>query len=272
MEKLLGLIGEKLGHTYSPIINSKIMDEMDVSGHYGVFQVKKENLKYVVSGLKALNYSGINVTIPYKTDIIKHLDYLSLEAEKIGAVNVVAIDKDGMAVGHNTDYHGFGMMLENANMKIRGEEALILGTGGAAKAVVHYLKNNGIKHIILATRDIVAAKQKFPHDEIISYDQLDSVKKCATVINTTPVGMYPNIEATPLDKKYLIQFHQAVDLIYNPLETLFIRHAKEAGLKTANGLYMLVAQAVKSQEIWNETQIPEIVTTNIINFLKKELL
>lgn len=272
MEKLFGLIGEKLGHTYSPIINRKIMVEMNISGHYATFQVKKENLKYVVSGLKALNYNGINVTIPYKTDIMKYLDHLSREAEKIGAVNVVAIDKDGMAVGHNTDYHGFGMMLENANIKIQGEEALILGTGGASKAVSHYLKNNGIKHIIFATRDRVAAKQKFPHDEIISYDQLDRVKKCSTLINTTPVGMYPNTEATPLERKYLAEFNQAVDLIYNPLETLFIRQGKEVGLKTANGLYMLVAQAVKSQEIWNDIEIPKTVITNIHDYLKKDFL
>lgn len=272
MEKLFGLIGEKLGHTYSPVINSKIMKEINISGHYGLFQVKKENLPYVVSGLKALGYDGINVTIPYKVDIIKYLDCLSPEAEKIGAVNVVAIDKYGMATGYNTDYYGFGMMLKNAKIKTQGENAVILGTGGASKAVSQYLKDNGIKHITFLTRDVETAKQKFPEDEVVSYGHLDKIKNCSTIINTTPLGMYPNIQATPLEKKYLTGFSQAVDLIYNPSETLFIRQAKEAGLKGVNGLYMLVAQAVKSQEIWNGTEISEAVIIKILNFLKQDIL
>ncbi len=272
MEKLYGLIGEKLGHTYSPVIHHKIMKELNIDGHYGLFQVKMENLPHVVSGLKALGYAGVNVTIPYKTDIIKFLDYLSPEAKKIDAVNVVAIDKDGMAAGYNTDYYGFGMMLKNAAIKIKGENAAILGTGGASKAVSQYLRDNGIKNIVFITRDFATAKHKFPRDEVITYGQLDKLKGCSTIINTTPVGMYPGIQTMPIEEKYLMNFSQAVDLIYNPSETLFIKQAKERGLKYTNGLYMLIAQAVKSQEIWNETEIPEDVTENILSFLKQEVL
>ena len=272
MEKLFGLIGEKLSHTYSPFIHRKIMEELNIDGHYGLFQVKEENLRNVVPGLRALGYDGINVTIPYKTDIIKYLDYLSPEAEKIDAVNVVALGKDGMATGYNTDYHGFGMMLKNARININGESAAILGTGGASKAVSQYLRDNGIKNITFITRDSAAAKQKFPEDEAITYDKLNKLKGCSTIINTTPVGMYPYIQAVPIEEKYLMNFSQAVDLIYNPSETLFIKQAKERGLKYTNGLYMLIAQAVKSQEIWNETEISESVTENILNLLKQEVL
>ncbi|RBP64412.1 shikimate dehydrogenase [Alkalibaculum bacchi] len=272
MEKLFGLIGEKLGHTYSPIINSKIMEEININGHYGTFQVNNENLKDVIPGLKALGYNGINVTIPYKTDIIKYLDKLSPEAEKIGAINVVAIGRDKMATGYNTDYYGFGMMLENANIKISGENAVILGTGGASKAVAEYLKDNEIKQIIFVTRDVATAKQKFPEDEIVSYDEFEKIENCSTIINATPVGMFPNIEATPIDKKYLMGFSQAVDLIYNPSETVFIRQSREAGLKSVNGLYMLVAQAIKSQEIWNEVEISDETIIKILAFLKQEYL
>ncbi len=271
MEKLFGLIGEKLGHTYSPVINKKIMEEINIDGHYGVFQVKRENLKDVVPGLKALGYTGINVTIPYKTEVIKYLDYLSPEAEKIGAVNVVYIDKDGLAAGYNTDYYGFGMMLENAGIKIKDENVVILGTGGASKAVRQYLTDAGAKNIIFLTRDTAAAKIKFPEDETACYDD-DIIRTCSTVINTTPVGMYPNTEATPFDKKHFSGFTQAVDLIYNPTDTLFTKQAREAGLKSVSGLYMLIAQAVKSQEIWNETEIPEAVTADILNFLRNEFL
>ena len=272
MEKLFGLVGEKLGHTYSPIINKKIMEEMNIRGHYGTFQVKKKDLKDVVPGLKALSYNGINVTIPYKTEIIKYVDELSPEAEKIGAVNVVAIGRDKIATGYNTDYYGFGMMLENANIKISGENAVILGTGGASKAVAEYLKDNGVKQIIFLTRDVATAKQKFPEDEIASYDQLEKINHCSTIINTTPVGMFPNIKATPIDKKYLVGFSQAVDLIYNPLETLFIRQSREVGLKSVSGLYMLVAQAVKSQEIWNEVEISGEIIIKILEILKQRYL
>lgn len=265
MENLYGLIGEKLGHTYSPQIHNKILEETRTKGYYGLFQVRKENLKYIISGLKALGYNGVNVTIPYKLDIIKYLDSLSPEASKIGAINVVSIDKNGMAIGYNTDYYGFGMMIDHANVKIKGETAVILGTGGASKAVTQYLKDNGIKDIIMVSRDSKTTKQKYPDDKIIMYDELNKVNSCSIIINCTPVGMFPNIEFSPIDKKYLAKFKTAIDLIYNPSDTLFLKEAKEKGLKTINGLYMLIAQAVKSQEIWNGTKISSNVINNILD-------
>ncbi|MGB4440092.1 MAG: shikimate dehydrogenase [Sedimentibacter sp.] len=265
MENLYGLIGEKLGHTFSPQIHNKILEETHTKGHYGLFEVKKERLQDVVSGLKALGYRGVNVTIPYKLDIIRYLDALSPEALKIGAVNVVSIDKNGMSTGYNTDYYGFGMMLDNANVKIEKETAVVLGTGGASKAVTQYLKDNGIKEIILVSRDIESARQKYPDDKIINYDELNKIGSCSVIINCTPTGMFPKTEFSPLDKKYLNKFSTAVDLIYNPSDTLFLKEARENGLKTLNGLYMLAAQAVKSQEIWNETEISSTVIDNILN-------
>lgn len=271
MEKLFGLIGEKLSHTYSPIINKEIMKQINVDGHYGLFQVKKENLKDVIPGIKALGYNGINVTIPYKTQIIQYLDKLSHEAEKIGAVNVVSFDNSGLAIGYNTDYYGFGMMMEDSKIKIQGENAVILGTGGASKAVYQYLKDNKINKIVFVSRDAEATKQKYPDEEVVSYEELYKIKNYSIVINTTPIGMYPKTEATPLEKRHLQNFSQAIDLIYNPLETLFIKQAKELGLKGVNGLYMLVAQAVKSQEIWNGVNIPDSIVLNILESLKQEI-
>lgn len=272
MEKLYGLIGEKLGHTYSPRIHNEILKEINVNGHYGLFQVEKDNIKFVVSGLKALNYKGINVTIPYKSDIIKYLDDLSEEAKKIGAVNVVNIDENGMSIGYNTDYYGFGTMLQNSNINIIGEGAVILGTGGASKAVIQYLKDNRAKDITLVTRDIKSAKLKYPNDKIISYSDINNIKDYSLIINSTPVGMYPHIESTPLNRSHFRKFSTAIDLIYNPSQTLFLKEANDEGLKTINGLYMLVAQAVKSQEIWNDIKIPEKVINNIINLFKQENL
>ena len=272
MDKLYGLIGEKLGHTYSPLIHNEILKKVNIKGYYGLFQVKKQNLKYVVSGLKALGYNGINVTIPYKSDIIEFLDALSPEASAIGAVNVVNIDKNGISIGHNTDYYGFGMMLKHANINVEGEGAVILGTGGASKAVAQYLKDNGIRNIILVARNVYSAKLKYPDHKIITYDDLNDIQSCSIIINCTPVGMYPNIEVSPVNKKYLKKFSSAVDLIYNPSQTLFLSDANDEGLITTNGLYMLITQAVRSQEIWNDIEIPTEIIDFIISLFKQENL
>ena len=271
MENLYGLIGERLGHTYSPQIHSEILKSIKIEGHYGLFQVKKENLKNVIPGLKAIGYNGINVTLPYKSDIIQYLDSLSTEASKIGAINVVSINKNGMAIGYNTDYYGFGMMLNNANINIEGEGVVILGTGGASKAVIQYLKDNGAKDLILVSRDPKLTIHKYPNDKIISYNDLNEINNYSILINCTPVGMYPEIENTPISKMYLNKFKVAVDLIYNPSTTLFLKQAQDEGLKTINGLYMLVAQAVKSQEIWNDTVIDASEINNITNLLSRKI-
>ncbi|MDD4779928.1 MAG: shikimate dehydrogenase [Tissierellia bacterium] len=265
MEKLFGLIGEKLGHTYSPMIHNKILSHINIIGHYGLFQVKRENLKYVIQGLKALGYDGVNVTIPYKTEIMKYLDFISPEAKRIGAVNVIKIDNEGIATGYNSDYFGFGMSLNNANINIHREKAVILGTGGASKAIVQYLKDNKVREIIIVTRNISSAKEKYTEEKIITYEDLKNIKDSSLIINTTPVGMYPNIDNSPINIKILSNFFIAVDLIYNPFQTLFLKNAQEAGLKTLNGMYMLVAQAVKSQEIWNNITI----SPHIINEVEK---
>lgn len=263
MEKLYGLIGEKLGHTYSPMIHNKILSEINLKGHYGIFEVKREKLKYVVPGLKALGYSGVNVTIPYKTEIMKYLDFISPEAKKIGAVNVIKLDNEGLAFGYNSDYFGFGLSLINANINVKGEKAVILGTGGASKAVLHYLKDNDIREITIVSRNKLSAKEVYPQERIISYEELVDIKDYSLLINTTPVGMYPKTDASPIDKKIIERFSTAIDLIYNPAQTLLLKNAREAGLTTLNGIYMLVAQAVKSQEIWNNIEISSHVIDKI---------
>lgn len=270
MEKLYGLIGEKLSHTYSPFIHEKILHEINIEGHYGVFQVERKNIQYVVSGLKALGYSGVNVTIPYKTEIIDYIDDLSSEAKRIGAVNVIKFDQIGKSTGFNTDYYGFGMMLENYDVNIEHENILVLGTGGASKAVIQYLIDNGAGEITIASRDTESAKIKYSDHKIVTYNSLSEITDCSLIINTTPVGMHPNMDSTPISRKYLKNFLCAVDLIYNPSKTLFLKEAEEEGLKAINGLYMLVAQAVKSQEIWNNIRISVQTINDIINYFKQE--
>lgn len=267
MDKLYGLIGEKLSHTYSPEIHKEILKAININGQYTLHEVKKENIQYVIPGLKALGYSGINITIPYKTDLIPYLDSLSPESEKIRAINVVHIDDNGKSTGYNTDYYGFGMMLKYAGVKVHGETAVVLGTGGASRAVMQYLKDNSIKDVIIVTRNVQSAKLKYPNENIITYNNLSDIKNSSILINCTPVGMYPNTDASPIDLKYVKKFNSAIDLIYNPTDTILLREASREGLVTINGLYMLVAQAVKSHEIWNNIKISDSITNNIFDKL-----
>jgi shikimate dehydrogenase len=271
MNKNFGLIGENLGHTYSPFIHSRILNKLDIKGHYGVYEVKKANLRNVVSGLKALGFSGVNVTIPYKVDIIDYLDLLSEEATKIGAVNVIKIDKDDTSIGYNTDYYGFGMMLGKYDVEIKDKNILILGTGGASRAVIQYLIDNSVGDITIASRNPETASLKYKGHKIIGYQDISEVTDCSILINTTPIGMFPNVKESPISRQYLKNFKYAIDLVYNPSETLFLKEAKDEGLRAINGLYMLVAQAVKSQEIWNDICISENIIDTIVRDLYSEI-
>lgn len=271
MKKNFGLIGENLGHTYSPFIHSEILNKLYIEGHYGVYEVKKANLRNVVSGLKALGFSGVNVTIPYKIDIIDYLDLLSEEAKKIGAVNVIKIDKDDTSIGYNTDYFGFGMMLRKYDVEIKDKNVLTLGTGGASRAVIQYLIDNSVADITIASRNPETASLKYKGHKIIGYQDISEVTDCSILINTTPIGMFPNIKESPISRHHLRNFKYAIDLVYNPSETLFLKEAKDEGLRAINGLYMLVAQAVKSQEIWNDICISENIIDTIVNDLYSEI-
>ncbi|WP_129598636.1 shikimate dehydrogenase [Anaerophilus nitritogenes] len=256
-----GLIGEKLTHSFSPLIHKIILKELNKEGPYNLFEIQKRHLKDEIEKFKIANIKGVNVTIPYKTDIMPYLDHISDEAMRIGAVNTLDF-KDSKIIGYNTDYYGFGRMLDRNHVEIKNKKAVILGTGGASKAVNTYLLDHGIKEIVFVSRGV--RKEKLDIN-CISYDEVDTLKEYEIVINCTPCGMYPHIEASPLKKETILKFETAIDLIYNPLETLFLNNAKEGNLKTINGLYMLVGQAVASQEIWNGINIDPNICDLIYN-------
>lgn len=253
MKHVYGLIGEKLGHSFSPQIHGEIFKKLGISGEYKLFELKEEELKPAVMEFKKQGIKGLNVTVPYKIKIMDCLDVISTEAEKIGAVNTISLN-NGKLKGYNTDYNGFGMSLARSRIELNGKSAVILGTGGASKAVAHYLIDNGAKSITYVSRS--------PGAGTIGYNEAASLKG-DMIINCTPCGMYPRIDMSPIPYGIFKGFGTAVDLIYNPEETVFLKQAKENGLQTVNGLYMLVGQAVAAQEIWNgirfsETQVDEI--------------
>lgn len=267
MSNLYGLIGEKLGHSLSPVIHGLLLNRLKQQGYYDLFEIERENIAPALYGLKVLKAKGVNVTIPYKVDVMDYMDKLSAEAERIGAVNTVAFENNILS-GYNTDYFGFGEALKNAEIEVKNKGFAILGTGGASKAVVQYLIDNNAGKIVYISRNPDKAQNNYPNIRIVSYKDLDSLYNMDAIINCTPLGMHPDLHASPVDPKVLSNFKAAVDLIYNPEETQFLKSAASLGLKTLNGLYMLVAQAAASQEIWNGIAIDSRVVEDIYNIIK----
>ncbi|ONI46195.1 shikimate dehydrogenase [Candidatus Epulonipiscioides gigas] len=269
--KKYGLLGEKLGHSLSPEIHEHFFNLTNIKASYVLNQVPKNKVNSVVEAIKALDMDGVNVTIPYKEQVIFQLDKISDEAKKIGSVNTIKI-VGNQAFGYNTDYFGIGEMLNSGKIVVAENDFYILGAGGSAKSVICYLLDHNAKNVVLVTRDKQKAMRYFKNIEIIDYIEFEAIDKAYCIVNTTPVGMYPNCENSPIGENKIKCFSAAVDLIYNPLETEFLKYARENGLITVNGLYMLVAQAIKSQEIWQEQIYPieiiDIIYKRLKNILK----
>lgn len=269
-KNLFGLIGEKLSHSLSPEIHEEIFKGAGIKGNYSLYEIPKEQLYKAVDSFRLLGYKGINVTIPYKLDVMEYLDEISVEAKRIGAVNTIHF-KEGRALGYNTDYHGFGMTLSANDIDVTGKNILLLGNGGVAKSVIQYLKDNKASKIYIASRSITGERVENPKDivKLISYDEIQKIENGYLVVNCTPIGMYPKVGISPIKEELIKKFQAAVDLIYNPLQTEFLKIAAENGLKAVNGLYMLVGQAVKAEEIWNDIKIDKAVVDEIYELLAK---
>lgn len=262
-----GLIGEKLGHSFSKEIHNAFFNMHNQSNNYNLIEIEKNNLKKDFLNIMKNEYVGINVTVPYKENILKYVDEISNVAKEIGAINTVSFSYSGV-LGDNTDYGGFIKMLDYYNVDAKGKNIYILGTGGASKAIVHALKNKGAKNIVFVSRSDVKEKDDL---EVITYNDLEKISYKDIIIQGTPVGMYPNILKSPIEKDVLGQCGVAIDLIYNPKETRFLKYAKENGANIFNGLYMLVSQAILSQEIWQKIPYSSKTVENIYHLLNKKM-
>ncbi|XOV67196.1 MAG: shikimate dehydrogenase family protein [Fluviicola sp.] len=239
--KKYGLIGKSLGHSFSPTFFKAYFEEHGIDAHYDLIELENlEGCRDVIT-----QFNGCNVTIPYKEEIISHLDELSEEAQAIGAVNVIQVD-DGKLIGYNSDAFGFHNsikpFLTNAH-----ERALILGTGGASKAVAYVLKKIGLD-VFYISRSPVGENQFW-------YEDINErmISSCKIIVNTTPVGMYPNTDnLVPMPYEFLSKEHLLVDLIYNPRKTRFLCEGEAKGATILNGETMLKEQALKSFRIWNK--------------------
>tara|TARA_Y100000768_G_C23965747_1_gene677755 strand:+ start:941 stop:1690 length:750 start_codon:yes stop_codon:yes gene_type:complete len=241
---IYGLIGKEIDYSFSrKYFNQKFKNEGLINNSYENFDCN--NLSQAIKVLKRKNLKGLNVTIPYKEKIIPYLDTISKEAKDIMAVNTISFNNQGKLIGHNTDCYGFQKSLfENINKKTKN--ALILGTGGASKAIRHVLKENSIKYQTVSRK---RNKGDFIYTEL----DRDIMSNFELIINTTPLGTYPNTEKCPdINFDHITKDHILFDLIYNPIKTTFLNNGKIKGAKIANGYDMLIYQAEKSWSIWNE--------------------
>lgn len=242
-----GLIGEKLGHSYSKQIHEMLADYT-----YDLCPLTKEDFHEF---MKKKNFKAVNVTIPYKRDVIQYIDELSSTAESIGAVNTI-VNKNNRLYGYNTDYYGFLYTLANNNIIIQGKKVLVLGNGGSAQAVFE-----AVKH--LHAKEMYVVKHK-KEDKVLTYEEAKLYHSDADIIiNTSPVGMYPNISESPIDLKPYTKLNAAIDLIFNPLTTKFLAQAEALNIKAVNGLEMLVAQAKYAVEYFLDVKIQDTVIKDI---------
>lgn len=235
-----GCIGEKLSHSFSREIHSLLADYP-----YELCEVARDELD---AFMKKADFCAINVTIPYKEAVIPYLDQIDEHAKLIGAVNTV-VKRGGRLYGFNTDFYGMLSLFEHAGIEPKGKKALVLGSGGTAKTARTVLSYLGAGQIITVGR--------VARDGIIDYEKAEKEHRDAEIIvNTTPLGMYPNVDACPIDLSLFGSLEGVIDAIYNPLRTRLILEAKKRGIKAEGGLYMLVAQGVRASEIFLDTTYP----------------
>ncbi|HEY4616922.1 MAG TPA: shikimate dehydrogenase [Flavobacterium sp.] len=245
VKKRYGLLGKNIGYSFSKgYFTDKFSNENLDDCSYDNFDIQEiTEFNQIIK--KSPDLKGLNVTIPYKEAVIPFLDRLSKKAAKIGAVNTIKVTKKGKLKGYNTDYYGFKKALEPM-LQVQHKKALVLGTGGASKGVAFALEELGILYTFVSRE----AKEN-----AIDYSQINATTfaNYQIIINSSPVGTSPNVDAFPLlPYEYFTDQHIAFDLIYNPAETQFLKKAKEKGAQIKNGLDMLIFQAEKAWEIWNK--------------------
>jgi shikimate dehydrogenase len=237
-----GLIGKNLEHSFSANFFKLFFDKNDISATYSNFDL--DSIKDVIQLFERNNFEGLNVTIPYKQEIIPYLDELTDDASKIGAVNVIQF-KEGKKIGHNSDSFGFHQSIKPFLTNLH-ERALIIGTGGSSKAVEFVFKSLGI--------DVIFISRNPREENHFSYDEINNhmLNACKVIVNCTPVGTFPNNDdLINFPYPYLTSDHLVVDLIYNPSKTKFLEKSQEYGATILNGESMLHQQALKAWEIWN---------------------
>ena len=273
-----GLIGEKLGHSYSKIIHEKLADYT-----YDLIPLTREEFSPF---MEKKDFTAINVTIPYKQAVIPYLDEMHPLAKEIGAVNTI-VNKSGHYIGYNTDFYGFEYMLAHNGIQISGKKCLVLGNGGTSQTVQAVLRHLGAYEILVISRkateqeegnstDIFSSDRSLRQQEVIKSISFETCyadhTDAAVIVNTTPLGMYPNIDASPLDLTTFTKCEAVVDVIFNPLKTKITLQAESLGIKAVTGLEMLVAQAKQAIEYFLDKKLEDGLIDEVYQDLLKIII
>jgi shikimate dehydrogenase len=266
--RLVGIIGNPLTQSMSPMLHNYWLKKYKINSFYVPFPIKK--LSDIKLPIKSMNLVGLNITIPYKKEIIKHLDSINKKAKEINAVNTV-LNKKGKLIGYNTDIEGFGRGLEKKDNWIKNKPVYIFGAGGAAEAIISFIYSAGSKDITIINRTIDNAKKiakRYKGIKFVDTSKKINFAEAGLIVNTTSLGMigYPNlnIDLKGINKKAIIY-----DIVYNPIETNLIIKAQKQGLEYITGIDMFIEQAIRSFEIWFNIT-PEI-DKNLLDSLKKKI-
>ena len=247
-----GLLGRTLRHSYSPQIHALLGDY-----EYRLFEVEPQDLE---AFLKKREFGGINVTIPYKKDVLPYLSGISDNAKRIGAVNTIIVKEDGGLYGDNTDYDGFLRLVQKSGFQVKGKKALVLGTGGASLPISAVLSDLGAREVVFISRSGEN-----------NYQNLSRHADADFIVNTTPVGMYPNNLKAPLSLSEFPNLSGVLDIVYNPQKTKLILDAERLGIPAYSGLLMLVAQGKRAAELFLGHDIPDSETDRIFKKLSTEM-
>ncbi len=278
--KLCCLIGNPVEHSLSPMIHNTLSERMGINMVYTAFKVESDRVGDAIKGAEALGFNGLNVTVPHKCAVIPYLADIDPLAAKIGAVNTLVKTDNGFK-GYNTDIIGLGRQLDEENIIIRDNSVIILGAGGASKAVTYLCAQKGAKKIWLLNRSADKARELSQEVNVhfgdvvvpLALDAYNAIPEGKyPVIQTTSVGLHPNVDSAPIENDDFYEYvSDGVDIIFNPSETKFVRKCKAHGAKAYNGLKMLLYQGIAAYELWNCIEITQETADELLGMMEKEL-
>ena len=251
---ILGLMGDPVEHTLSPVIHNTFAEACGINAVYEAFNVKKGDTENAVKGGFSLGIQGFNVTVPHKEDVIPFLSGIDPAAEKIGAVNTLVRTESGYK-GYNTDYLGIMRQIRKCGFDIMDQNVIMIGAGGAANACLAALFELGASKVYILNRSVEKAKEKFGSDnrvEVLPLDGFGNIPgEGLFCLQCTSVGLSPDTDGAPIeDEDFYKKINRAIDIIYNPAETLFMKKVREKGGRAENGMYMLLCQALISFKLF----------------------
>ncbi|MCR5176321.1 MAG: shikimate dehydrogenase [Anaerovibrio sp.] len=271
--KVLSVIGNPVAHSLSPVFQNAAIEAAGIDYVYTAMPVANEMLEDAIKGMKAFSVCGLNVTIPHKENVIKYLDAIDKDAEILGAVNTIVND-DGRLIGYNTDVVGFVKGMKQNGFEPAGKNAVLLGAGGAARAIIWGLVQEKVASLTIGVRNVPKVKPLVDYfSQYMEISLLDwqsetfdqALQGAELLINATPLGMYPQVDNMPPIQWDKVQDGIFVyDIIYTPAETLFLKTAREHGCKTLNGEAMLVGQGAESFRLWTGMEPDQRVMTKAL--------